>query len=347
MTKGRDARRSVSFVVPAHDEARLIGATLDALHGAATALDLDYEIVVVDDASGDANATVACQHGARVLRVEHRQIAATRNAGARAARHDTLVFVDADTLVDARVLDAALRALQDGAVGGGAAVDFTGPLSPHERALAALARRTFRRTGIAPGCFVFCTRAAFEAADGFDETWYAGEDVAISRALAKQGRFLILREAVRTSERKLRTDGARDHLRLLCRTARRAQGSGRGTRIAAEEVKPMGWGKRANPETVARHARVRRLTPPVARSWERRKPRTNPSQPAIATSVAPTSRLRDQVPTEAMPSSAAGSPDVLRGRCEPLRYAFDGTPALRPAHARPCRTALRPGGAPR
>ncbi|RZL88894.1 MAG: hypothetical protein EOP73_30445, partial [Variovorax sp.] len=46
-----DAHPPVSFVVPAHDEARLLGATLDALHGAAMALGLSYEVLVVDDAS--------------------------------------------------------------------------------------------------------------------------------------------------------------------------------------------------------------------------------------------------------------------------------------------------------
>ena len=42
-------------------------------------------------------------------------------------------------------------------------------------------------------------------------------------ALARQGRFVILRESVRTSERKLRTYGARDHLRLLWRFALRGR----------------------------------------------------------------------------------------------------------------------------
>lgn len=216
-------RPPVSFIVPAHDEARLLGGTLEALHAAARGLGLAYEIVVVDDASTDDTAQVARDRGARVVHVDHRHIAATRNAGARAATHGVLVFVDADTLIDAPLLAAALRALDEGAVGGGAAVDFIGALSPHERLLAVVAQRVFRRTGIAPGCFVFSTRAAFEAAGGFDETWYAGEDVAISRALARQGRFVILREAVRTSERKLRTYGARDHLRLLWRFALRGR----------------------------------------------------------------------------------------------------------------------------
>ena len=62
---------------------------------------------------------------------------------------------------------------------------------------------------------MFCTRTAFDAAGGFDEAWFAGEDVALSRALARQGRFVILREAVYTSARKLRTFSWREHLRLI------------------------------------------------------------------------------------------------------------------------------------
>src|SRR5262245_53133665 len=81
----RDHRAAFSFSVPAHDEARLIGATLQCLHDAARSLRLAYEIVVVDDASSDDTAAIARSLGARVLRVEHRHIAATRNAGARVA----------------------------------------------------------------------------------------------------------------------------------------------------------------------------------------------------------------------------------------------------------------------
>ncbi|MDQ3205373.1 MAG: glycosyltransferase, partial [Pseudomonadota bacterium] len=89
----------LSFIVPAHNEQRVIGATLQQLHAAAGALQLAYEVVVVDDASSDSTGDVARAHDALVLRVEHRHIAATRNAGAAAAAGDVLVFVDADTLV--------------------------------------------------------------------------------------------------------------------------------------------------------------------------------------------------------------------------------------------------------
>ena len=205
----------LSFIVPAHDEARLIGATLDALQVAARGLQQPYEIIVVDDASSDGTGDIARRHGAHVLRVTHRHIAATRNAGARAAQGERLVFVDADTLVDAAVIDAALTAMRGGAVGGGAAVRLQGEVALHVRLAVAFFVHVFRLTRIAPGCFMFCTRAAFEAVGGFDERYYAGEDVAMSRALARHGHFVILRQAVFTSDRKLRTFSAAEHLRMM------------------------------------------------------------------------------------------------------------------------------------
>jgi glycosyltransferase involved in cell wall biosynthesis len=205
----------LSFIVPAHDEAPLIGATLDALHMAAQDLRLDYEIVVVDDASTDGTAAIAGAAGVRVVRVAHRHIAATRNAGARAARGDRLVFVDADTRVDAAVVGAAMTAMDAGAAGGGAAVRLLGDVAWHERWFTAVLMVAFRIARIAPGCFLYCTRAAFDKAGGFDERYFAAEDVALSRTLARQGRTVILREPVWTSDRKLRTFGAAAHLRLM------------------------------------------------------------------------------------------------------------------------------------
>ena len=217
--------RVYSFIVPAHDEAALIGGTLAALQAAANDLQLDHEIIVVDDASTDATAAIAREAGARVLQVDHRHIAATRNAGASVANGDRLVFVDADTWVDVTVLAAAVTAMDGGAIGGGCAVRLHGNARPVEKLFAALVMRMFRLTRIAPGCFVFCTRTAFDTAGGFDESLYAAEDVALSRTLARQGRFVILRESVSTSDRKLRTFSVAEHLRLVLQVAFRGRGA--------------------------------------------------------------------------------------------------------------------------
>ena len=215
--------RACSFVIPAHDEAALLGDTLAALQAAADDLRLDYEVVVVDDASTDDTADIARRAGARVLQVSHRHIAATRNAGAGIATVARLAFVDADTRVDATVLSAAVAAMDAGAVGGGCAVRLAGKVRLTERWFTALVMQVFRITRIAPGCFIFCTREAFDRAGGFDESLYAAEDVAMSRALARQGRFVILREAVWTSDRKLRTFSVADHLRLMLQVAFRGR----------------------------------------------------------------------------------------------------------------------------
>lgn len=207
----------LSFIIPAHDEERLIGATLAAIQSSAQALGESCEVLVVDDASTDRTAAISSEHGARVIRVDHRHIAATRNVGAREATGQWLFFIDADTLINADYLRAAIHALRSGAAGGGAAVRLSGRISRSERVLQWMLIHIFRWTGVTPGCSLFCTRSAFDAVGGFDETYFAGEDVAMGRALARYGRLVILKQAVLTSARKLRTHSAAEQLRLAAR----------------------------------------------------------------------------------------------------------------------------------
>lgn len=207
--------RMISFIVPAYNEERLLGATLQALDAVTRALDEACEVIVVDDASTDRTAEVAREHGAQVVTVAYRQIAATRNAGARAAQGEVFIFVDADTQVHLALVRLALQALRAGAVGGGTVVRFDGAMPWHARMVVPLVVKLLQLGRLAAGCFVFCTRPAFEAVGGFDETFFAAEELQLSRALKRQGRFVILREPVTTSGRKLRTHSAREMLALL------------------------------------------------------------------------------------------------------------------------------------
>ena len=207
----------ISFIIPAYNEENLLGQTLTALEAAAAAVGRPYEVIVVDDASTDGTAAIARQHGVRVVPVEHRQIAATRNTGATAARGDMLVFIDADTVVTEGAVAAAVEAMRRGAAGGGCAFRFEGRLPFYGRQHAAVAVPLYRLLRLASGCFLFCTREAFRAAGGFDEGLFGAEEAALSRSLRRQGRFVILREWVTTSGRKLRTHSGREVLGLLVR----------------------------------------------------------------------------------------------------------------------------------
>jgi GT2 family glycosyltransferase len=135
-----------------------------------------------------------------------------------------LCFVDADTHVSAALLRAAVQAVASGAVGGGARIRLQRPVAWHARIGEATFGTLLRWARIAPGCFLFCTRAAFDAAGGFDVRFFAGEDVAMSRTLARLGRFVLLREIAWTSPRKLQTFSAWEHLKLFLALARHGRG---------------------------------------------------------------------------------------------------------------------------
>src|SRR4030095_4299604 len=205
----------ISFIVPAYNEEALIGRTLESLNKAAAQLAEPYEIVVANDASTDRTASIAQSHGARVVSVNRRQIAATRNAGAGESIGDHLIFVDRDTVVTYEVVRDALDAMDKGAAGGGSAVGFDGELPRYARLTSPMLVRIFRATGLACGCFIFCTRRAFDAVGGFDEKLFASEEIAMSRALRRQGRFVVLRQSVVSSGRKLRMYSGKQVLMLL------------------------------------------------------------------------------------------------------------------------------------
>lgn len=193
---------SLSIIIPAHNEEALLGATLDALSAALKEIGQTAEIIVVDDASTDRTAEVATARGARVVAVNVRQIAGARNAGAHEARGDLLVFVDADTIVPARILRAAMAALAGGAVGGGAGAEFEPGAPPWAHRAIGFARWILRTAGWAAGCFVFVRRDVFARAGGFDERYFASEEIHLSRAIKRLGRFVILHDNVLTSARK-------------------------------------------------------------------------------------------------------------------------------------------------
>ena len=83
----------ISAVIPAYNEEEYIAETVRAL--AETGL-VD-EIIVVDDASSDHTFRVASATGVKTLRLRRRRgKRAAQDAGARAARGNYLLFLDAD-----------------------------------------------------------------------------------------------------------------------------------------------------------------------------------------------------------------------------------------------------------
>src|SRR5262245_12539871 len=203
----------ISFIVPAYNEELELSSTLASIRAASSGVSQAFEIIVVDDASTDATREIAEQAGAGVVSINRRQIAAARNAGARTARGEYVFFVDADTRINRTHVTEAIAALESGYAGGSARVALDGIIPAWGRVLLNSFGTLYFGLNLGAGAFLFTIRRNFEAIGGFDEQYFAGEEVYFSLALRKLGRFKVLREPIVTSGRKLRMYPAKQFLR--------------------------------------------------------------------------------------------------------------------------------------
>ena len=118
----------VSVVIPAFNEEKLLPATLAAIREAARSFEArgwTWECVVCDNNSTDGTAACARAAGATVVFEPVNQIGRARDAGARAASGEWLVFIDADSTPSAALFAAIADRIASGrALGGGSTVEL-------------------------------------------------------------------------------------------------------------------------------------------------------------------------------------------------------------------------------
>lgn len=179
-----------SVVVPAYNESRYLPRLLDSLEvarrlygGGAGAV----EVIVVDNGSTDGTREIARARGCTALLEPKRVIGAVRNTGARVARGDTLVFIDADSQVHPETFLRLEAALESPAVLGGATGITMDRWSPGIAVTWFLLDLWCRLTGWDTGV-LFCRRGIFEAVGGFDERLLFAEDLALYKELRRVAR---------------------------------------------------------------------------------------------------------------------------------------------------------------
>jgi glycosyltransferase involved in cell wall biosynthesis len=179
-----------SIIIPAYNEEKFLPRLLDSIEVARANYSGgadQVEVIDADNSSTDRTAEVAAAHGARVVQVSKRRIAAARNGGARAGRGEILCFIDADSAVHPETFNAVDRAMASGRhIWGATGVQL------ERRSFALMVTYCLMMpmvilTGIDTG-MAFCRREDFETVGGYDESRLYAEDVILPLALRRLGR---------------------------------------------------------------------------------------------------------------------------------------------------------------
>ncbi|TMC04059.1 MAG: glycosyltransferase family 2 protein [Chloroflexi bacterium] len=104
----------LSVVIPAYNEERRLPATLSAVLAHLRGRRRPFEVVVADDGSSDATASLAREAGpeVRVLRLPHRGKGAAVRDGVLASRGDLVLVTDADLSTPIEEVDLLVAALE-------------------------------------------------------------------------------------------------------------------------------------------------------------------------------------------------------------------------------------------
>ena len=184
----------LSVIIPARNEHRLIGDTLDRVLDSARYFNRDaVEVIVVDNASSDGTWEILQRYASRdgIIAVRHDGLGAARarNHGRRTATGEILVFIDADTWIEPdclrRIVDhCMLDGIEAGIIrlagsAGGIRDRIWWMFWEHVR------RLPLPRAKAMPA-LMFCTAGAFDEFGPFDEEVSIGEDWPILAGLYRK-----------------------------------------------------------------------------------------------------------------------------------------------------------------
>jgi glycosyltransferase involved in cell wall biosynthesis len=180
----------ISLVVPAYNEAKLLPRLLDTVDAAREGFRHraeSVEIIVADNLSTDATATIARERGCTLVTEAKRCIGAVRNRGAAAARGELLAFVDADARLHHDTFNAIDAAMASGRFVAGATGVRMERWSPGIVAAWIMVVPWVMLLRMDTGV-VFCRADDFRAVGGYNEERLYGEDVQFLWDLRRLGR---------------------------------------------------------------------------------------------------------------------------------------------------------------
>jgi glycosyltransferase involved in cell wall biosynthesis len=190
-TESPAPRPRMSVIIPAYNEEKYLGDTLESVNKGIEEYRHSHghsvEVIVVNNNSADRTEEVARAHGAAVVFEGRNQISVAMNVGAKAARGEILVISFADDHPSPNFLSLIDDAMSSGTYIGGAAKIVWDKSSPSVAFFNALGNGLRRVLGVSNN-LLFTSRETFDTIGGFDERYYAGEDMKFATDLKRQGK---------------------------------------------------------------------------------------------------------------------------------------------------------------
>jgi rSAM/selenodomain-associated transferase 2 len=201
----KDSHALISVVIPVLNEQKHINAAIIDIRNSSD--DGNYEIIVVDGDPEGSTVKAIKDKNVKTITAEMGR-GAQMNAGAAEADGKILLFLHADTRLPQNGLRKIIEAIEDKKLAAGAFDLDIDSGSPALRWIIAVARARSRISRIPYGDQgIFLRKSYFDKIGGFKEIPLM-EDVDLMQRIKKDGgRIKILRDRIRTSARRWKTEG--------------------------------------------------------------------------------------------------------------------------------------------
>ncbi len=197
----------ISVIIPAHNEENYIGLTLDAVNRQNYP---NFEVIVIANGCTDRTATIAFDACHRLVVLSNKGLGVARNLGAKLAKGELLLFLDADTLLEPGALETVAHKFKQQYAAG----TFKGRPDSERPVFRVMyfVKNFIHRWSIHQGSsgVILCWKSDFLAVHGFDEALQVRENSDLIKRLRDFGDYRYFSETTAmTSMRRYENSGTR------------------------------------------------------------------------------------------------------------------------------------------
>ncbi|MEM4882354.1 MAG: glycosyltransferase [Candidatus Aenigmatarchaeota archaeon] len=204
----------ISVIIPTYNEEKYIEDTLLSIKY--QRFNYPYEIIVSDSNSKDKTIEIAKRYANKIIITKKRGISIGRNLGAKYAKGDILIFVDADTILLPNTLREVYKVIKKKGISLVFVPFLSREYSPISNFYFSFSFNYMKflyivgKVAHIPGFFMACKREDFFRVGGFDEKLKVLEDFDFSEKLSKIGKVCFVENTyVLTSSRRIKKWGTK------------------------------------------------------------------------------------------------------------------------------------------